>query len=554
MGLTRAKISYIDTAVVYFQDPLILLNNKSTLANTDVGFVFNRDAGISSNVALIWQESSQSFVFAYTSSNALPQGNVTIGSNANITAQAFIGSGAYLSTLPGYAYGNVNVAAYLNTQGYNLYSNVNVTAYLGTGTVGINNANVAGNLNIVGNLTVGNWITGGPSTGNISGVNFLTANNIVITTGGSISSLDGTVRIGVNANTAANAVSIGFNAGSRNQGLEAIAIGATAGNVNQGSDAVAIGFAAGQASQSANAVAIGYAAGSAAQGLGAIGVGFNAGQTSQSAYAVSIGYLAGQTSQSGIVAIGALTGTVNQGANAVAVGSSTGYYNQGANTVAVGYNAGYFLQGNNAVSLGAYAGYNFQGANSIAIGYSAGMFSMPANTIVITANNAIGLSPSSWGTYVDPIKPDATAGNILYYNTVSKEVTYGATATGTVTVYDNIAFDGVTTTYALRVNGIATSVANPYQLQVLVGGVAVQPTKNIYDYVNLTEINQFTRGYVLRNGTAANASYGSGNTIVFATPPAPGLQFVAQSTAFVSLPSFTFKQVTFTPINIALGQ
>ncbi len=69
----------------------------------------------------------------------------------NVTATNYIGSGATLSALPGYAYSNVNVAAYLNTTGYNLYSNANVASYLPTYS-----GNVGGAIRIGGNLTITN--------------------------------------------------------------------------------------------------------------------------------------------------------------------------------------------------------------------------------------------------------------------------------------------------------------------------------------------------------------------------------------------------------------
>ena len=79
-------------------------------------------------------------------------GNITTG---NISAPYFIGSGQFLTVLPGYAYSNVNVAAYSQTQGYTNYSNVNVKAY--TETMGFTNYS---NVNVVsylaGNITVGN--------------------------------------------------------------------------------------------------------------------------------------------------------------------------------------------------------------------------------------------------------------------------------------------------------------------------------------------------------------------------------------------------------------
>ena len=86
---------------------------------------------------------------------------------------------AYLSSqgIGGGNYSNVNVAAYLNTQGYNLYSNVNVIAYL-AGNITVGNITTT-SANITTNLTVGSYLTTSGSGGNISGVNYISANNIV---------------------------------------------------------------------------------------------------------------------------------------------------------------------------------------------------------------------------------------------------------------------------------------------------------------------------------------------------------------------------------------
>lgn len=50
--------------------------------------------------------------------------------NGNVYTNYFVGSGRYLTELPGYAYGNVNVKAYTETMGFQNYGNVNVYAYL----------------------------------------------------------------------------------------------------------------------------------------------------------------------------------------------------------------------------------------------------------------------------------------------------------------------------------------------------------------------------------------------------------------------------------------
>ena len=40
-SLTKVKLNNIDTSVTFVYDPLVLLNYGSTVANTDIGFVFN---------------------------------------------------------------------------------------------------------------------------------------------------------------------------------------------------------------------------------------------------------------------------------------------------------------------------------------------------------------------------------------------------------------------------------------------------------------------------------------------------------------------------------
>jgi hypothetical protein len=91
-SLTKVKINNIDTSIEYFADPLVLLNFGSTLANTDIGFIFNRDGGTSSNVALYWDETKDTISVAYTSSNGLPDGNIALTSYANIAAAWYFGN------------------------------------------------------------------------------------------------------------------------------------------------------------------------------------------------------------------------------------------------------------------------------------------------------------------------------------------------------------------------------------------------------------------------------------------------------------------------------
>ena len=89
MSLTRAKIQNLDTTIEWIVDPIVLFNAKATLANIDTGFVFNRDGGINSNVALYWNETTDKITVAYTSSSG-DIGNVSVASYANKIGRAHV--------------------------------------------------------------------------------------------------------------------------------------------------------------------------------------------------------------------------------------------------------------------------------------------------------------------------------------------------------------------------------------------------------------------------------------------------------------------------------
>jgi hypothetical protein len=78
------------------------------------------------------------------------------------------------------------------------------------------------------------------------------------------------------------------------------------------------------------------------------------------------------------------------------------------------------------VALGKAAGQVNQGINSIAIGRSAGLTDQANNSIILNATGA-ALDQTTANTFtVAPIRNDvANVAEILFYNTTSKEVTYG---------------------------------------------------------------------------------------------------------------------------------
>ena len=257
--------------------------------------------------------------------------------------------------------------------------------------------------------------------------------------------------------TVGNSVAFGLNAGNSNQGIEAVAVGDSAGNVSQGGYAVALGFLAGTGNQGWFSVAAGYSAGYNNQANSAVAVGSFAGATSQGINTVAIGVSAGQTTQSNqAVAVGASAGANVQGMNSVAIGTQAGYDTQGYQSVAIGIEAGKTNQGNNSVAIGTTSGFVNQGQYAVALGYGAGNSNQANNSIILNATGSV-LDQTTVNSFtVAPVRNDvANVGKVLFYNTTSKEITYG----NTISVAGNVAGNYILGNGAF-LSGVITSVAN----------------------------------------------------------------------------------------------
>jgi len=116
MGLTRPTAAQINTVVTTINDPITVLNQGSTLANIDVGFIINRNGGTLANTAIFWNESANTFVTAFTTTTGATNANISISEYANLR----------VSTL---------TATFVNTTG-NIVSGGNVTApyFFGNGS------------------------------------------------------------------------------------------------------------------------------------------------------------------------------------------------------------------------------------------------------------------------------------------------------------------------------------------------------------------------------------------------------------------------------------
>ena len=335
-----------------------------------------------------------------------------------------------------------------------------------------------------------------------------------------------TVAIGTTAGASTQgtyAVAIGDVAGRYTQGSFGVAIGYDAGNLNQGSTSVAIGYQAGATTQAIYAVSIGNSAGSISQGQGSVAMGASAGKTTQGNYSVAIGYNAAQTSQGGqSVAIGYNAGGTSQGGSNVAVGYGAGANTQTIYAVAIGLNAGGMLQGRSSVAIGRNAGANTQtqyaiaigesagqynqGQFAIAVGYNAGLNNQPASSIILNATGNAFTATNTNAVYVTPIRI-STATSVLYYNTLTNEVTAGAPGgvtyiTGTanqVIVNANVGTVTLTTPQSIATNSNVTFAA-------------ITGTSNIITTVPITaqsNIGAFAYGTLSYSDINILASYSS---------------------------------------------
>jgi len=205
------NVTAIDTTHTTIEDPLLILASNQTGSPTlDIGYIGIR--GSSSNIALVWQESSQKFVTAYTSSDRNDTTTITLTSYADFATGNLSASGDIVSanvSLSGNVLGNLNVSSYVNAGNVTTPGDVSVTGNVYTGnvidaaigsgqivfgdttTAGLltatstlttdgNNVSVGGNVSAGGNITAANFTTSGAS-GNISGANVISATTITAT-------------------------------------------------------------------------------------------------------------------------------------------------------------------------------------------------------------------------------------------------------------------------------------------------------------------------------------------------------------------------------------
>ena len=202
----QGNATAIDTTITTIEDPVIVLASTQTSGSpaVDIGFLGFR--GNQSNIAMVWDESADEFVTAFTSTgetnttitissyadfhtnNANVGGNLTIGGNIDIT-----GNISSLNVTGNITGGNLLtpglISATGNVSGGNITTAGQVTA---TGNVTGNalngntlslTGNVTSALNVTGNIAGGNVSSTGvvSATGNVSGGNIATAGQVTAT-------------------------------------------------------------------------------------------------------------------------------------------------------------------------------------------------------------------------------------------------------------------------------------------------------------------------------------------------------------------------------------
>ena len=113
--------------------------------NVFTGLAYVASDGMYRLFSNLTPEPSTTITLANIRYSNIQVGNIIAG---NVIGVNFLGSGAYLTTLPGYAYSNVNVSALITTNGLTNYSNVNAKAY--SESMGYQNY---GNVNVAALIT-----------------------------------------------------------------------------------------------------------------------------------------------------------------------------------------------------------------------------------------------------------------------------------------------------------------------------------------------------------------------------------------------------------------
>ena len=457
-------------------------------------------------------------------------GNIaTINKDGN-ASNILYGNGVFASAPAGGVYGDSNVVTLLASYGSNTITttgNVSVGNIIGNGQAltGLAGGNVSGqvgnalvsgtvytnaqpnitsvgtltSLSVTGNANVGNL---GTATAIITTGNITTINSGLLQNGNSNITITSNGNISLSAVGAPNEVVI-TSTGVNVAGTLSVTGNVTGGNISTGIITLTNGAVIKDTVD--DAVAFGQGAGNTSQGAGSIAIGFAAGNTAQGGYSVGVGREAGSNAQGGL---------------SVAIGFTAGYTSQGTYALAIGASTGYNTQGTQAVAIGASAGYANQGASAVAVGFAAGGTNQASNSIILNATGT-ELNQTTANTFtVAPVRNDvANIAQVMFYNTTSKEVTYG----NTISVAGNVIGGNISTTGNIsgNTNGFTIGYLNVPQISAANATLALTDAgKHYYSTTagNLTLTIPTNASVAFATGTAISiVVQAAGNVLVNAT-------------------------------------
>lgn len=267
----------------------------------------------------------------------------------------------------------------------------------------------------------------------------------------------------ISGTTDTNYTYIGYNSGINSSGSGNTFLGKSNGINNTANDNTFIGHESGCFNSNGDSnTFVGYKSGyNNIGGYRNVMVGVNAGLSNTSGYYNTfVGYESGSlnTTGSGNSFFGYASGNLNNGSNNTFVGNLSGFQSNSSNSTFVGYQSGYNTTGSNNVFVGAFvgqsnttgtnntyigygAGYSgINGASNVFIGYNAGYNETGSNKLYISNSNTSNpliygefdnnLLKINGNLYISGMTNDDTPSDVVYYNSTTKKLTYGAKPTG----------------------------------------------------------------------------------------------------------------------------
>ena len=367
----------------------------------------------------VWQSSLPIIANGGVNANGALSGATTGSFSGNVTADYFIGNGSQLTDLNAT---NINTGTLAQARLANSTMTVNGTTLTlgGTSTITANAETLTGtslSATVVGSsLTSVGTLTSLAVTGNITGGNIDTTGQVVAT-----GNITGDYFIGNGSQLT------GLPAGYSNANVASY-LPTYTGNLDNVDSITASGNIIG--ANVGNSTTILQGDGGLISNISvAAGTQISSGTTSVS--------IDGSGGNIDFTVAGNVFGTISQ--NQVRIGDQGAGGTNSLDTVALGQFAGFFAEAN-TITIGSGAGQGHPvgsalGANSIAIGVNASRgglgVALPGNTIVLNATGANLNPPQANSFFVAPVRNDTgNTTNVVYYNTTTKEVTYGPGVAG----------------------------------------------------------------------------------------------------------------------------